>query len=193
MGRSNRYWSSDVCVATATGRDRLRRPAPLRLLGSRVTTRRPCPPGSPGGHGTPESAAGLGQRRTHRLPGSPASAGPGEDCSRLAAPPQSRMTRALARVFAGSKDVPNGKDCCMPTTTTPQVRFRTFDGVRIRYADSGSSPKPAVLLTSPWPESVYAFAPARKSHSKSQRGPTSGDTQLRQATVKPGQVPTERH
>ena len=47
----------------------------------------------------------------------------------------------------------------MPTTTTPQVRFRTIDGVRIRYADSGSSQKPAVVLTSPWPESVYAFAP----------------------------------
>ena len=47
----------------------------------------------------------------------------------------------------------------MPTTTTPQVRFRTIDGVRIRYADSGSPQKPAVVLTSPWPESVYAFAP----------------------------------
>ena len=47
----------------------------------------------------------------------------------------------------------------MPTTTTPQVRFRIVDGVRIRYADSGSSQKPAVVLSSPWPESVYAFAP----------------------------------
>jgi pimeloyl-ACP methyl ester carboxylesterase len=43
-------------------------------------------------------------------------------------------------------------------TTTPQVQFRTVDGVRIRCADSGSE-GPAVLLTSPWPESVYAFAP----------------------------------
>jgi pimeloyl-ACP methyl ester carboxylesterase len=47
----------------------------------------------------------------------------------------------------------------MSTTTTPQVRFRTVDGVRIRYADSGGSQVPAVVLTSPWPESVYAFAP----------------------------------
>ncbi len=47
----------------------------------------------------------------------------------------------------------------MPTTTTLQARFRTIDGVRIRYADSGGSQKPAVVLTSPWPESVYAFAP----------------------------------
>jgi pimeloyl-ACP methyl ester carboxylesterase len=40
-----------------------------------------------------------------------------------------------------------------------QVDFRTFDGVRIRYADSGGSRERTVLLTSPWPESLYAFAP----------------------------------
>jgi pimeloyl-ACP methyl ester carboxylesterase len=40
---------------------------------------------------------------------------------------------------------------------TPQ--FRMIDGVRVRYADSGGSQEPAVLLTSPWPESLYAFAP----------------------------------
>jgi hypothetical protein len=38
-----------------------------------------------------------------------------------------------------------------------------------------------------------AGLPARKSQTKSQRRPTSGDTQRRQATVMPGQVPTERH
>jgi pimeloyl-ACP methyl ester carboxylesterase len=42
---------------------------------------------------------------------------------------------------------------------TPQVRFRTVDGVQIRYADSGGSQEPTVVLTSPWPESLYAFAP----------------------------------
>ena len=47
----------------------------------------------------------------------------------------------------------------MSATTTPQVRFRTIDGVRIRYADSDGPDKPTVVLTSPWPESVYAFAP----------------------------------
>jgi pimeloyl-ACP methyl ester carboxylesterase len=47
----------------------------------------------------------------------------------------------------------------MATTAIPQLSFRTVDGVRIRYADSGGSQEPAVLLTSPWPESVYAFAP----------------------------------
>src|ERR1700761_7727636 len=40
-----------------------------------------------------------------------------------------------------------------------EFRFRTVDGVRIRYVDSGDSRGPTVLLTSPWPESVYAFAP----------------------------------
>jgi pimeloyl-ACP methyl ester carboxylesterase len=47
----------------------------------------------------------------------------------------------------------------MATTTTMQVDFGTVDGVRIRYADSGGSREPTLLLTSPWPESVYAFAP----------------------------------
>jgi pimeloyl-ACP methyl ester carboxylesterase len=43
--------------------------------------------------------------------------------------------------------------------TTPEVQFREVDGVRIRYADSGGSQEPVILLTSPWPESIYAFAP----------------------------------
>ena len=34
-------------------------------------------------------------------------------------------------------------------------------------------------------------SPREKSHSKSQRRPVSGDTQLRQATVEAGQVPSE--
>jgi pimeloyl-ACP methyl ester carboxylesterase len=47
----------------------------------------------------------------------------------------------------------------MASTTIPQVRFRTVDGVQIRYAESGGSHRPTVLLTSPWRESLYAFAP----------------------------------
>jgi len=47
----------------------------------------------------------------------------------------------------------------MPTITTAQVRFRTVGGVQIRCADSGGLREPAVVLASPWPESVYAFAP----------------------------------
>jgi pimeloyl-ACP methyl ester carboxylesterase len=38
------------------------------------------------------------------------------------------------------------------------VSFRTVDGLRIRYADSGDSQGRTLLLTSPWPESLYAFA-----------------------------------
>jgi pimeloyl-ACP methyl ester carboxylesterase len=49
----------------------------------------------------------------------------------------------------------------MTTTTTNPVkpRYRIVDGVRIRYADSGGAQGPTILLTSPWPESLYAFAP----------------------------------
>jgi pimeloyl-ACP methyl ester carboxylesterase len=40
------------------------------------------------------------------------------------------------------------------------AHFRIVDGVQIRYADTGvSPPQPTVLLTSPWPESIYAFTP----------------------------------
>jgi pimeloyl-ACP methyl ester carboxylesterase len=44
-------------------------------------------------------------------------------------------------------------------STSIEPQFRTIDGLRIRYADSGGSKEPVVLLTSPWPESIYAFAP----------------------------------
>lgn len=44
------------------------------------------------------------------------------------------------------------------TMRIPKPRFRTVDGVRIRYADSGDNNGPTILLTSPWPESIYAFA-----------------------------------
>lgn len=47
----------------------------------------------------------------------------------------------------------------MATITRPEVRFRSIDGAQIRYADSGGPEKPIVVLTSPWPESVFAFTP----------------------------------
>jgi len=37
------------------------------------------------------------------------------------------------------------------------VRFTTLDGARIRLAESDTRAEPLILLTSPWPESVYAF------------------------------------
>jgi pimeloyl-ACP methyl ester carboxylesterase len=39
----------------------------------------------------------------------------------------------------------------------PQVQYRSVNGVRIRYADSGGTKQPTLLLTCPWPESVHAF------------------------------------
>jgi pimeloyl-ACP methyl ester carboxylesterase len=38
-----------------------------------------------------------------------------------------------------------------------QVRFTTVEGTTIRYAASDGSGEPLILLTSPWPESLYAF------------------------------------
>jgi pimeloyl-ACP methyl ester carboxylesterase len=48
-------------------------------------------------------------------------------------------------------------------TALIEPQFRMVDGVKIRYADSGDSRGPTVLLTSPWPESLYAFAPVWES------------------------------
>ena len=42
---------------------------------------------------------------------------------------------------------------------TPQVQFREVGGVRIRYVDSGDAHEQVILLSSPWPESIYAFRP----------------------------------
>ena len=44
-------------------------------------------------------------------------------------------------------------------TTPVEPQVGTIDGLQIRYAYSGGDRDQVVLLTSPWPESVYAFAP----------------------------------
>jgi pimeloyl-ACP methyl ester carboxylesterase len=52
------------------------------------------------------------------------------------------------------------EDFAMSTTTAPiDVRVRTLDGLNIRYAESEPVGDKTILLTSPWPESIYAFAP----------------------------------
>jgi hypothetical protein len=43
------------------------------------------------------------------------------------------------------------------------VGSRTADGVRVRYAESTGLVEPSILLGTPWPESVYAFAPTWSS------------------------------
>ena len=56
-----------------------------------------------------------------------------------------------------------------PLTTSMEPQFRSIDGLKIRYADSGGSQESTVLLTSPWPESLYAFAPIWASLAKHAR------------------------
>jgi pimeloyl-ACP methyl ester carboxylesterase len=52
------------------------------------------------------------------------------------------------------------EDVAMSITTAPiDVRVRTLDGLNIRYAESEPVGDTTILLTSPWPESIYAFAP----------------------------------
>jgi pimeloyl-ACP methyl ester carboxylesterase len=41
--------------------------------------------------------------------------------------------------------------------TPMQTHTVLVDGLRIRYADSGTTDRPVILLTSPWPESLFAF------------------------------------
>jgi pimeloyl-ACP methyl ester carboxylesterase len=41
---------------------------------------------------------------------------------------------------------------------THDVAWRTIDGLNIRYATAGRGDEKIVLL-SPWPESIFAFAP----------------------------------
>jgi pimeloyl-ACP methyl ester carboxylesterase len=45
------------------------------------------------------------------------------------------------------------------TSKAMSVGYRTVDGVRIRCAESDGPADRTVVLTSPWPESVYTFAP----------------------------------
>jgi pimeloyl-ACP methyl ester carboxylesterase len=44
------------------------------------------------------------------------------------------------------------------TITLPQAQFLALDGLRVRCADTGGPHAVTVLLTSPWPESIYAFS-----------------------------------
>ncbi len=46
-----------------------------------------------------------------------------------------------------------------PVSEIMPTRFRTMNGITIRYAESGGQHDDTILLTSPWPESLYAFLP----------------------------------
>jgi pimeloyl-ACP methyl ester carboxylesterase len=43
------------------------------------------------------------------------------------------------------------------TAITLPTKIVSVDGLQIRYADSGPGQEPVILLTSPWPESLFAF------------------------------------
>ena len=49
-----------------------------------------------------------------------------------------------------------------------EVRWRTIDGLRIRYATNGTRGEKIVLF-SPWPESILAFAPIWSTLARSAR------------------------
>jgi pimeloyl-ACP methyl ester carboxylesterase len=54
-------------------------------------------------------------------------------------------------------------------TTSIKPKFRTVDGLKIRYADSDGPHESVLLLTCPWPESLYAFAPMWNTLAKHAR------------------------
>jgi pimeloyl-ACP methyl ester carboxylesterase len=54
-------------------------------------------------------------------------------------------------------------------TASIDPQFRIVDGVKIRFADSGGPQESTIVLTSPWPESLYAFAPIWASLSERAR------------------------
>jgi pimeloyl-ACP methyl ester carboxylesterase len=56
-------------------------------------------------------------------------------------------------------DYAEGNFMSSSLTTSIKPRFQTIDGLKVRLADSGGSDGRTLLLTSPWPESIYAFAP----------------------------------
>lgn len=56
-----------------------------------------------------------------------------------------------------------------PASEIMPTQFRTVRGVRIRYAESGGNNANTLLLTSPWPESLYAFLPIWQSLSEHSR------------------------
>ncbi|MGW6929384.1 alpha/beta fold hydrolase [Lentzea sp. NPDC054927] len=68
-------------------------------------------------------------------------------------------------------------------------RFRTIDGLSIRYAESVSD-KPAALLLSPWPESIYAYDAtwsrlAEHAHLIAVDLPGFGHSELREDLMSP--------
>jgi pimeloyl-ACP methyl ester carboxylesterase len=74
--------------------------------------------------------------------------------------------------------------------TPIQMRFRTIDGLSIRYAESQDQSSDHALLLSPWPESLLAFEPtwtrlAQHTHLVAVDLPGFGHSQRRDALLAP--------
>ena len=74
--------------------------------------------------------------------------------------------------------------------TPIQMRFRTIDGLSIRYAESQDQRSEHALLLSPWPESLLAFEPtwtrlAEHTHLVAVDLPGFGHSQRRDALLSP--------
>jgi pimeloyl-ACP methyl ester carboxylesterase len=70
-----------------------------------------------------------------------------------------------------------------------QTQFRTIDGLSIRFAESEDRDQHALLL-SPWPESLFAFAPlwarlAEHTHLVAIDLPGFGHSERREALLSP--------
>ncbi len=59
----------------------------------------------------------------------------------------------------GKADLPSFRGDGAGGNRAMAIGFRAVDGVQVRYAEAPGPGERPVLLTSPWPESVYAFAP----------------------------------
>ncbi len=71
-----------------------------------------------------------------------------------------------------------------------KTRFRTIDGLSIRYAESDGPREVEALLTSPWPESLYAFDAvwdhlAEHAHLVAVDLPGFGHSEMRQDLLTP--------
>ncbi len=80
----------------------------------------------------------------------------------------------------------------MSTTSSEvmQVRFRTMNGIAIRYAESDGRQDNHILLTNPWPESLYVFLPiwqtlSQHSHLLAIDHPGFGQSERRNDLLSP--------
>jgi pimeloyl-ACP methyl ester carboxylesterase len=98
------------------------------------------------------------------------------------------LAPALARLRGTG---PSGGDPPAVADQTPtKIGVRTVDGLRIRSAECGGGMPGSMLMTSPWPESMYAFSPvwdalARRFHVVAVDLPGFGGSEGREDVMSP--------